>query len=287
MKTYREVIAGALIACSPVVAAGAARKKPAPDIVATIRPTDMSRTIAYDDKEIPAVRTRINFQTVIVLPKQEQIMDVLIGDKTSWKAEASDGTNIAYVKPEKAGARTNLNLVAASGNVYSFLLAEGDGQSDLKVIVQAKDPEMAKQAGARPKWVSAAELEQFKKEVEATKGELAQAKADAAKEIAGLQEKADQDMNDFKSKFPASLKHDYKYSNDRRHNFDVKAIAHSDKFTYIYASPQETPSLYEVKDGKPNLISFSYQDGVYIAPKVMDAGYLAVGKHKLNFKREE
>lgn len=287
MKTYREVIAGALIACSPLVAAGPARKKPAPDIVATIRPTEMSRTVAYDDKEIPAVRTRINFQTVIVLPKQEQIMDVLIGDKTSWKAEASDGTNIAYVKPEKAGARTNLNLVAASGNVYSFLLAEGDGQSDLKVIVQAKDPEMAKQAGARPKWVSAAELEQFKKEVEATKGELAQAKADAAKEIAGLQEKADQDMNDFKSKFPASLKHDYKYSNDRRHNFDVKAIAHSDKFTYIYASPQETPSLYEVKDGKPNLISFSYQDGVYIAPKVMDAGYLAVGKHKLNFKREE
>ena len=32
--------------------------------------------------------------------------------------------NFAYVKPAKIGAQTNLNLVTASGNVYSFVLAE-------------------------------------------------------------------------------------------------------------------------------------------------------------------
>jgi type IV secretion system protein VirB9 len=43
--------------------------------------------------------------------------------------------------------------------------------------------------------------------------------------------------------------------------------------------------LYEVKDGKPNLIAFQFENGVYIAPKIIDNGYLAVGKKKLVFAR--
>jgi len=39
------------------------------------------------------------------------------------------------------------------------------------------------------------------------------------------------------------------------------------------------------KDGKPNLISFQFENGVYIAPKIIDAGYLAIGKKKLPFAR--
>jgi len=41
----------------------------------------------------------------------------------------------------------------------------------------------------------------------------------------------------------------------------------------------------EVKDGKPNLISFQFESGVYIAPKIIDNGYLAIGKKKLPFAR--
>jgi hypothetical protein len=43
--------------------------------------------------------------------------------------------NLAYVKPAKAGASTDLNLVKASGNEYSFLLAEGTGEPDIKLDV--------------------------------------------------------------------------------------------------------------------------------------------------------
>jgi hypothetical protein len=59
------------------------------------------------------------------------------------------------------------------------------------------------------------------------------------------------------------------------------------KFTYIQAHLDEPPALYEWKDGKPNLIQFEFRNGTYIAAKVLDSGYLAIGKKKLSFARSE
>jgi Conjugal transfer protein len=60
-----------------------------------------------------------------------------------------------------------------------------------------------------------------------------------------------------------------------------------DKFTYIQARPEETPTLYEIKDGKPNLVNFDYRDGVYVVQKILGRGYLMMGKQKLAFTREQ
>lgn len=89
-----------------------------------------TRSIVYKEHEVPVISTRLHYTTVFVLPKGERIMDLVCGDKANWTINGADGTNFAYIKPEKAGARTNLNLVAASGNVYSFLLSEGTGPTD-------------------------------------------------------------------------------------------------------------------------------------------------------------
>ena len=62
---------------------------------------------------------------------------------------------------------------------------------------------------------------------------------------------------------------------------------HDDRFTYIQARPEETPTLYEMKDGKPSLVNFEYRDGVYVVGKILDRGYLVVGKQKQVFIREE
>ena len=43
--------------------------------------------------------------------------------------------------------------------------------------------------------------------------------------------------------------------------------------------------MYEIKDGKPNLVNFDYVNGVFIIRKVVDQGYLAIGKAKLHFTR--
>jgi len=69
--------------------------------------------------------------------------------------------------------------------------------------------------------------------------------------------------------------------------FLVSAIYHDDAFTYIQCAAREKPTLYEIKDGKPNLINFQFGNGVYIIPKVVDSGYLAIGKKKLTFTQHQ
>jgi len=68
--------------------------------------------------------------------------------------------------------------------------------------------------------------------------------------------------------------------------FFVRAMYTNDKFTYIQARPEETPALYEVKDGKPSLINFQLSNGLYIVSKIVDNGYLVVGKKKATFTRQ-
>ena len=65
----------------------------------------------------------------------------------------------------------------------------------------------------------------------------------------------------------------------------IHIFYHDDSFTYIKCAAREKPALYEMKDGKPNLINFQLEKGVYIIPKVIDSGYLAIGKKKITFTR--
>ena len=83
-----------------------------------------------------ACNAKLRFTTMIILPEQEEILDFVCGDKEFWVV--SGAQNLAYVKPAKAGATTNLNLVTASGHVYSFVLTEGAADPDLKVFVDAR-----------------------------------------------------------------------------------------------------------------------------------------------------
>ena len=78
---------------------------------------------------------------MVVLPEGDEILDVICGDRDFWVVSAVQ--NVAHVKPAKADAETNLNLVTASGAIYSFLLKEKTNatQPDLKVYVNAEsDP---------------------------------------------------------------------------------------------------------------------------------------------------
>src|SRR5919198_4489822 len=97
------------------------------------------RQVSASASSLIPLQTRLRFTTMIVLPEDEEILDVVCGDKDFWVISAAH--NIAHVKPAKDGAATNLNLVTATGTVYSFLLNEQSGTSppDLKVYLNA-DP---------------------------------------------------------------------------------------------------------------------------------------------------
>jgi len=43
---------------------------------------------------------------------------------------------------------------------------------------------------------------------------------------------------------------------------------------------------YEMKDGKPNLVTYDLREGTYIIPKIMDSGYVELGKKRMEFTRK-
>src|SRR6266480_1394192 len=108
------------------------------------------REVSASERSLIPLSTKIRYTTMIVLPEDEEILDVVVGDRDFWVISATQ--NIAHVKPAKEGAATNLNLVTATGMVYSFLLTESkQAQPDLKLYVTA-DPNA--QHG-KPKYYSA------------------------------------------------------------------------------------------------------------------------------------
>jgi type IV secretory pathway VirB9-like protein len=240
-------------------------------------PEPGARVVQYGDKDVVKLKAKLRYTTLIVLPKSENILDFTCGDKEFWVVNGAQ--NMAYVKPAKAGAQTNLNLITASGNIYSFVLAEvselPDSAPDLKVFVEPKDESMLSAANAAPRFVSAQALEDYQQQIQIAREETRQVKQSAQTEIdSGI------------DRFLTSMRFPYRFEAGKK-PFYVRAIYNDEKFTYIQARPEETPALYEIEDGKPNLVNFEYKNGVFVVQKILDRGYLAIGKEKLNFSRED
>jgi type IV secretion system protein VirB9 len=87
---------------------------------------------------------------------------------------------------------------------------------------------------------------------------------------------------DYRQEYPTRLHFDYalpKYEKP----FLVRAIWHDGQFTYVKSDAAELPALYELADGKPALVNFQVRNGTYVVPKVLERGYLALGKARLPF----
>jgi type IV secretion system protein VirB9 len=241
-----------------------------------------ARVVKYSKEDIVLIRAKLRFSTLIVLPDDEDIIDFTTGDKDFWVINGAH--NLCYIHPAQAGIRSNLNLVTASGHVYSFLLTEisrePNAVPELKVFIELDDKDSHSKSGGAAGYVRAGEAEAYKAEAEATR-------AQAQDQIRAAEARAEEEINKFRTDYPSKLRFDYRLpANASREPFLVSAIYHDDAFTYIECSAREKPALYEMKDGKPNLVDFQYESTVYIVPKILDSGYLAIGKKKLPFSRQ-
>lgn len=242
---------------------------------------DGARVVKYSKEDIIPIQAKLKFSTLIILPDDEEILDFTTGDREFWIVNGAH--NLCYVHPAQAGIRSNLNLITASGHVYSFLLTEisndPKAEPDLKVFVEPQAPSSLATGGLR-NYVSASEVEAYKKELDSLHLE-------AADQLHAAQAQVAEQVSRFRATYATKLEFDYLLDRKaHREPFLVSAIYHDDAFTYIHCAAREKPALYEIKDGKPNLISFQIEHGVYIAAKIMDRGYLAVGKKKLTFVRQ-
>jgi type IV secretory pathway VirB9-like protein len=239
-----------------------------------------ARVVKYSKEDIVPVHAKLRFSTLIVLPDEEEILDFTTGDREFWIINGSH--NLCYVHPAQAGIRSNLNLITASGRVYSFLLTEISGDAatppDLKLFIEPKEG-----SGVDTMlrgYVHAADAEAYRKE-------LADLRQQTAEQIRSAHSRAAEEVTQFRSAYATKLRFDYGLDQKAsREPFLVSAIYHDDAFTYIRSAAREKPVFYEMKDGKPNLVSFQLENGVYIIPKIVDSGYLAVGKKKLSFTRQ-
>jgi type IV secretion system protein VirB9 len=243
---------------------------------------DGARTVEYGDADIVPIQSKLRFSTLIVLPADEEILEATTGDKEFWIINGSH--NLCYLHPAQQGIRSNLNLITASGHVYSFLLTEISKEPkiepDLKVFIERKEESTIKRSGAVA-LARASEVQAYRAAADAARSEAAQA-------VQAAGEAAQKQINAFREQYPVKLQFDYSY--DRKAAgapFRVSAIYRDDKFTYIQSSAQEKPTLYEIKDGKPNLVNFELSGGAYVIPKIIDQGYLALGTRKLDFKRHD
>lgn len=246
------------------------------------------RDVAVSPDEVVDVSTRLRFSTTLQLPKGEKVMDVVSGDADGtrdgrWIINGSKGTGNVFVKPTSAGAETNLTVVSDSGSAYLFMLHETrktppDLRVSLKIPVH---PEV----GPPVRMVPATVAEKAQQDAEDSRAELSSARAEYASDRETWQKKAAEAVAKAKADAPGSLRFDFKWK--PRKEFHVEAIAHDDSRTYIWADPSQAVALYGRFEGKPDLVHFSYSHGLYTADKVIESGYLQIGKSKLTFRMYE
>ncbi len=227
----------------------------------------------------PVIRAGLLQSTLILLPAEEKIATVFGGDTVDW---VFDGGHVASrfisVKPKLANASTDIHIVSDHGNEYTLQLQEvssdPDAHFDSKIFIVPGDEAAKDRLAALPVFVPAAELEKAKQETVA-------AKAAQTAEMKAQEIKAET----YRSQYPSSLHFDFSWDQKKGRQVGLQQIWRDEKFTYLRGQFQETPALYELKDGKGSLINFDYSAGLYTVPKQLENGYLAIGKQKVEFRR--
>jgi len=224
--------------------------------------------VQYHSQDIVPIHAKLKYTTLIQVPPTEKIMEAATGDKDFWVVDVVG--NFCFVHPAKAGISSNLNLITDKGNIYSFTLQDVSNTSeepDLKVVIEPTDHSSIVASSGPPQYVPVAQLEQTRQQLSAVESHITQA------------------VDEYKSAYPMQLKFDYVYKQNEA-PFNIQSIYHDDKFTYIKTNAPEKFSVYEMKDNKPDLINFQLKDGTYVIPKIVDKGYLEIGKHRLAFERK-
>lgn len=227
-----------------------------------------ARTVQYHAQDIVPIHAKLKYTTLVELPATEKIMEAATGDKDFWVVDIVG--NFCFVHPAKAGISSNLNLITDKGNIYSFTLQDVSQSSetpDLKVIVVPADRSSIVASSGPPQFVPAAQLAQSQQQLAAVESHITQA------------------VDEYKSAYPMQLKFDYTFKANEP-PFDIQAIYHDDKFTYIKTDAPEKFSVYEMRDGKPNLVTYQLSNETYVIPKVMDSGYVELGKKRMEFSRK-
>lgn len=240
---------------------------------------DNPRNVVVGERSVVDVYLSQFQDTLIVLPPSEKVRQIFVGDSANWvltTGKSDEPTRYISIKvKDPIVNQTTVNVLSDHDKSYTFRLILSPDHCDSKVFIDA-DSQLSQDLSKPPIFVPAAQVENAKKEAAAAQTQAAQA-------VRQEQTKAQSEVEEFRSKYPSTLRFDYRWDQKVGDKLGVIQIFRDDKFTYIAAQSQEAPTLYEVKDGKPSLVNFDFANGLYTVPKRIERGYLAIGKQRMDF----
>ena len=236
--------------------------------------------------QIVRLRTRVRHTTVIQLPGHENILDFVVGDSEYW--HLTGAANLAFLKPISEGVNTNVALVCESGRIYSFLVSEQPGQPHLVVRIASateSDPRISPTMH-QPAFVARDQVAAYQQMAEQARMTAVAAQTEAEQQIVAVRQQAEGEISSFRADYPTRLQFPYRLQDKAlKWPFLVQGMWHDGQFTYLRSNAQESPALYEIKDGKPALVAYDLtEDGLYVARHLLGNGWLQIGKEKAQWK---
>ena len=237
--------------------------------------------------QIVRIRAKTRHTTVIVLPQTENVLDFVVGDSEYW--HLTGAANLAFLKPIAQGVTTNVALVCESGRIYSFLVTEQSaGQPHLVVRIDQEAPADPRISPTKhePAFVARGRVTAYQQMAETAIETARVAQLEADSRIADATALAAGESNAFQVQYPTRLKFPYRLDDKAlKWPFLVQGMWHDGRFTYLRSNAQESPAMYEQKDGKPALVAYDLgEDGLYIARHVLGDGWLQIGKQKARWR---
>jgi type IV secretion system protein VirB9 len=240
-----------------------------------------ARTVVVGERSVIEVNVAPLQDTLIVLPANERIRHLFNGDSADWSVEMPTGPASRYlsvkVKTDDP-VTTTISVVSDHDKSYTFRLVRNVEQADSKLFIDP-DSQLAADISAPSEWVPRSELEKSRQTNEAA----AKQAIDAANEAKA---RAATEAEVFRANYPSQLHFDYKFDEKKAQKFGVQAVWRDNRFTYIRADSHEAPAFWEINDNKPSLVQWSLKDGIYTVDKIINDGYLAIGKERLAIHRE-
>ena len=244
-------------------------------------------TVEMGQRMPKRIRVARGQATLIRLPEGQRVMNTYGGDKGEggiWSVDAGKvPTRFLAVKPKEIGIHTTLHVISNTGEEVSFYLQEVTGtDSEFDPEVDAESPNAPGSEAAAVKWVPAEDALSCKTHAEILKTDIAEASKKAEDKLA-------LELAEYRESYPSKLSFAYTWDDSRAQRLGFIGRPWSDdKFTYIRGN--QVLALYEInEDGKPSLIQYKYENGLYTIPKILYDGYLAIGtkkQNKLTFHRE-
>ena len=235
-------------------------------------------TVPSADTVPITVTTRVRHVSTVVLPAGTDIVDVIVGDASSWDVMAA--AHLAFIRPLISGARSNLVLLTGAGALVPFVMIErADAPVDAVVPVDVAGGAAAESPVlTTPDAVAAAAVRAAEAWAAAEAAEShAAAQTDAARTAAQAA------LDAARATAPVQLAFPYRWAGATAAvPWLVEALWHDGRRTYL-RTRATAPVLYEQVDGEfVSVDGVTVLDGVlHVVPRVLGAGAIEVDGRRL------